>query len=105
MSNFIDVQQETVGHTKDFLDMGMSGLYYNRGEGAVGNGLIASACSAVLSEVELDGCGVRKTMFGPRFTLNNRKGGFMLMLVRSRGIILGCTQKVSNHLFLRRFIA
>lgn len=85
-----------MGHTNGFLDTEMFGLCYNRDEVAVGNGPIVSACSAVLSGEESDVCGVRKIMFSRRCTPSNRRGGFMLMPVRNRGIILDYMPRVSN---------
>lgn len=84
-----------MGRTNDFLDTEMSGLYSKLDGGAVENGQIASACYVVPLAVGCDGCGMRKTMCGPRSIRSSRRDGFMLTPARKHGTSLGCTRKVS----------
>ena len=76
--------------------MVMCGRCYNQDEGAEGSGPTASACSAVLSEAELGGYGIKKTMYGQKCTQSSKGGGSMSMRARKPGIIPGCTQKVRS---------
>lgn len=93
--NFTDARRATAGRTNDSLATEMSGLYSKHDEGAAGNGPIASACSVVPLAVGCDGCGMRKTMCGPRSIRSSRSDGFMSTPARKHGTNLGCTQKVS----------
>lgn len=83
----------------DSLVMGMFGLCYKQDEGALGSGPTASACYVVPSEGVCDACGTPKTTRGRRSIRNTRKGGFMSTPVKSHGITLDCTPKVSNYSF------
>lgn len=93
--NFTDARQAIAGRTNDSLATEMSGLYSKHDEGAAENGPIASACSVVPLAVGCDGCGMRKTMCGPRSIRSSRSVGFMSTPARKHGTNLGCTQKVS----------
>lgn len=85
----------TAGLLKDSLDMVKYGLFSRLAGDEQVNLPTASACCAVPPAPESDGCGIVKTMSGPRCTVNTKGGGFMSTLVRRCGITQGLTQKVS----------
>jgi len=79
---------------KDSLDTPMSGHCWKLDEGVLENSPTVSVCYVGLQVHESDGFGTVKTMSGPRYTVNIREDGFMLILVKRCGTTQEPTLKV-----------
>lgn len=92
--SYTDVQRMTAVHTKGFLGIQTCGFSSIQEGAEVENGQIASPCSVVLWEQELDGSGTPRIACGQRFIRTISDDGFTLTLVRKLGTNHSCTLKV-----------